>query len=203
MTLGCCSERIVNPLGSTYVCEFRGSIRLRVSDLLMQSNNHTLVRAWLALQPMHYTIGACAGLQMSSRESLSIHRKVLQKSLAPVKYGLMATAVGAGVVALGIAVPVVTVGAVGAAGVVVTAAAVGLPVYGGYRVAKYTRERRAAKLREAERREREAAEARRTFWLQEAEDAPEWECTACTFLNPPRTGACDVCTTARPTPVES
>jgi len=57
--------------------------------------------------PMHYTVGACAGLQMSSIDELSVPRKAARLLINPVKYGLIATA-----------------------------GAVALPIYGGFKIAK-------------------------------------------------------------------
>jgi len=95
--------------------------------------------------PMHYKVGACAGLQMSDRDELGIGRSVARVVVTPAKYGL----IGVGVVAGGAAV--VAGGAI-VLGLAVPAAAVGLPIYGCYRLNK------AVKRRE---REKRAAERRR------------------------------------------
>ena len=83
-------------------------------------------------QPLHFIIGACAGMQMSSKDSLPLHRKAARAVVTPAKYGIIAIgAVGLGVggaIALGVAVPTVVVGT-----------AVALPIYGGYKLAQKIR----------------------------------------------------------------
>ena len=38
--------------------------------------------------PLHYTTGACAGLQFSKKDELSIPRKMVRTAIAPVRFGL-------------------------------------------------------------------------------------------------------------------
>lgn len=38
--------------------------------------------------PLHYMTGACAGLQMSSRDELSVPRRIVKTALAPVRFGI-------------------------------------------------------------------------------------------------------------------
>jgi hypothetical protein len=86
--------------------------------------------------PLHYKTGACAGLQDSSRTSLGAPRQVLRVVITPVKYTVIAVAavVAGGVVAVGV-VPV---------------AAIGLPIFAGYRLRK--RRKRRKRLERLERR---------------------------------------------------
>ena len=75
--------------------------------------------------PLHYTVGACAGLQQSDVESLGVVRNT-------ARVGLMAgMVVGGGILALGLAVPAVAVGLVA------------VPVYGGYRLRKHMKKKKS------------------------------------------------------------
>ena len=78
--------------------------------------------------PLHYTVGACAGLQYSNRERLGVIRNTARAGL------LAGMIVGGGVIALGLAVPVVAAGAVA------------VPLYGGYRLVKYRKDKKKKKI---------------------------------------------------------
>ena len=81
---------------------------------------------------LHFTLGACAGLQYSKRENLGVVRNTARVGL------LAGMVVGGGVLALGLAVPVVAAGAVA------------VPIYGGYRLVKYRQDKKEKKRVEKE-----------------------------------------------------
>lgn len=90
----------------------------------------TIINPTDSQYPMHYTVGACAGLQMSDAEELGVVRNT-------ARVGLLAGMIGVGgVIALGLAVPVV------AAGIVA------VPVYGGYRLHKHIKKKKKVKEQE-------------------------------------------------------